>query len=146
MVTEGFSTIEEVAFVPIEELSKIEGFDEGLASELHDRGRQFLENKEVELAEVRKKAGVSDEIANVPGMTGEMLVSLGDNGIKSLDDLGDLANDELIEIVGKNNLSEELANEIIMSARAHWFEDEGVSQETFKATEINENIETSGVK
>ena len=107
---------------------------------------QFLENKEVELAEVRKKAGVSDEIANVPGMTGEMLVSLGDNGIKSLDDLGDLANDELIEIVGKDNLSEKLANEIIMSARAHWFEDEVVSQETFKDTEIEENIKTSSVK
>ena len=66
--------------------------------------------------------------------------------IKSLDDLGDLANDELIEIVGKDNLSEKLANEIIMSARAHWFEDEVVSQETFKDTEIEENIKTSRVK
>ena len=51
LVTEGFSTIEEVAFVPMEELATIEGFDEELASELHNRGQQFLENKEVELTE-----------------------------------------------------------------------------------------------
>jgi len=128
LVTEGFSTIEEVAFVPIEELSTIEGFDEELASELHNRGQQFLENKEVELTEVRKKAGVSDDIANIQGITGEMLVALGENNIKSLDDLADLANDELIEIVGTDNLNHDLANEIIMSARAHWFEEETASQ------------------
>ena len=106
LVTEGFSTIEEVAFVPIEELSTIEGFDEALASELHNRGRQFLEQKDVELTEVRKKAGVSDEIADIPGLSGEMLVALGEYDIKSLDDLADLANDELIELVGKVNLTE----------------------------------------
>ena len=124
LVTEGFSTIEEVAFVPIEQLSEIEGFDEEIAAELHDRGRQFLEQREIELVEIRKKAGVSDEVADVQGLTSEMLVMLGENNIKSLDDLADLASDELIDIVGKSNLDEELANEIILAARAHWFEDE----------------------
>jgi N utilization substance protein A len=137
LVTEGFSTIEEVAFVPTGELSTIEGFDEDLASELHNRGQQFLEKKEVELTEIRKKAGVSDEIANTPGLSGQMLVALGKNDIKSLDDLADLATDELLDIVGKDNLPEERANEIIMSARAHWFEGEVKSDELTPETDVN---------
>ncbi len=136
LVTEGFSTIEEVAFVPIEELSVIEGFDDELAAELRDRGRQFLEQREVELVELRKKAGVSDEVAGVQGLTSAMLVVLGENNIKSLNDLADLASDELIDIVGKSSLNEELANEIIMAARAHWFEDEENSENTIETEDI----------
>ena len=124
LVTEGFSTIEEVAFVPVEELSAIEGFDDDVANELRERGRQYLEQREAELTETRKAAGVSDDVANVDGLTPEMIVALGENEIKSLDDLADLASDELIDIVGKDNLPEDAANEIIMAARAHWFEDE----------------------
>ena len=124
LVTEGFSTIEEAAFVPIEELSAIEGFDEDVAAELRDRARQHLEQRETELSDIRKKAGVSDEIAEIDGLNGEMLVALGENEIKTLDDLADLANDELIDIIGKSNLSEDAADKIIMLARAHWFEDE----------------------
>ncbi len=124
LVTEGFSTIEEVAFVPIGELSAIEGFDDDVATELRERGRQFLELKEAEMTETRKEAGVSDEVANFEGLTGAMVVALGENEIKTRDDLADLASDELIEIVGKENMSEDTANEIIMAARAHWFEDE----------------------
>ena len=105
LVTEGFSTIEEVAFVPVEELSAIEGFDDDVANELRERGRQYLEQREAELNAIRKEAGVSDEV-------------------KSLDDLADLASDELREIVGEVNLSEDATNKIIMAARAHWFEDE----------------------
>jgi N utilization substance protein A len=146
LVTEGFSTIEEVAFVPIEELSTIEGFDEALASELHNRGRQFLEQKEAELTEVRKKAGVSDEVADIPGLSGEMLVVLGENDIKTLDDLADLANDELIELVGKVNLTEERANEIIMLARAHWFEDEVNSDELPAETEVVKEMNSDGIE
>ena len=124
LVTEGFTSIEEVAFVPIEELASIEGFDEDVSNELRERGRQYLENRETELVEARVAAGVSDDVAQVEGLTGEMLVLLGEAGVKSLDDLGDLASDELIEIVGEKELSEAVANDIIMAARAHWFEDE----------------------
>jgi N utilization substance protein A len=129
LVTEGFSTIEEIAFVPIEELAVIEGFDDDMITELRMRSRQFLEQRETKLTEMRKEAGVSDAVAAVAGITPEMLVSLGANGVKSLDDLGDLASDELIEIVGQDNLSQDLANEIIMSARAHWFSDEENAEE-----------------
>ena len=124
LVTEGFSTIEEVAFVPVEELSGIEGFDDDVSNELRERARTYLETRESELTEMRIAAGVSDEVAAVDGLTAEMLVKLGENEVKSLDDLGDLASDELQEIVGEGALSEEKANEIIMAARAHWFDDE----------------------
>ena len=123
LVTEGFSTIQEVAFVPIEELASIEGFDAAVCNELQERSRQYLEVRETELIEMRKKAGVSDEVANIEGLTGEMLVELGQNDIKTLDELADLASDELMGMVGENVLSEENANAIIMGARAHWFED-----------------------
>ena len=124
LVTEGFSTIEEVAFVPVEELSAIEGFDDDVAKELRERGRQYLEQREAELTAIRKEAGVSDEVAELEGLTPEMVVALGENEVKSLDDLADLASDELREIVGEVNLSEDATNKIIMAARAHWFEDE----------------------
>ena len=146
LVTEGFSTIEEVAFVPIAELSTIEGFDEDLASELHNRGRQFLEQKEAELSQIRKKAGVSDEIADIPGLSGEMLVTLGENDIKSLDDLADLANDELVEILTEANITEELANEIIMSARAHWFEGETQPDELPPEPDASMDTNTDSIK
>ncbi|MDG2032893.1 MAG: transcription termination/antitermination protein NusA, partial [Rhodospirillales bacterium] len=104
--------------------SSIEGFDEDVSNELRDRGRQYLENRETELAAARVAAGVSDDVAQIEGLTSEMLVLLGEAAIKSLDDLGDLASDELIEIVGEKALSEAVASEIIMAARAHWFEDD----------------------
>ncbi|MEE2760583.1 MAG: transcription termination factor NusA [Pseudomonadota bacterium] len=128
LVTEGFSTIEDVAFVPIEELSGIEGFDEEVANELRNRARNYLEARDAELTEQRKSAGVSDELAGVQGLTPEMLVVLGEAGIKELDDLADLAADELTSpadgLLKDFDMDLNTANEIIMGARAHWFENE----------------------
>ena len=138
LVTEGFSTIEEVAFVPVEELSAIEGFDDDVANELRERGRQYLEQREAELTAIRKEAGVSDEVAEVEGLTPEMVVALGENEVKSLDDLADLASDELREIVGEVNLNEDATNEIIMAARAHWFEDEDAANAEAEAKTLAE--------
>ena len=95
-----------------------------VSNELRERGRQYLENRETKLAEARVAAGVSDDVAKIEGLTGEMLVLVGEAGVKSLDDLGDLASDELIEIVGEKALTEAVANDVIMAARAHWFEDD----------------------
>ena len=68
---------------------------------------------------------MSDEVAEIEGLTPKMVAKLGENGVKTLDDLGDLASDELLEILGPNpDLSEEQANAIIMAARAHWFDGE----------------------
>jgi transcription termination factor NusA len=75
----------------------------------------------LELEARRMIWGVSDEVAKIGWLNGEDLVALGKNGIKSLDDLADLASDELLEIVGIQNLNEESAGQVIMAARAHWF-------------------------
>lgn len=143
LVAEGFSELEEVAYVAAEEISSIEGFDEELAEELQNRAKEALDRKEAAAREARQALGVEDSIADMPHLTEQMLVTLGENGIKTLDDLADLATDELVAkkrvdprrrdnkrtedkggILAEYGLNEEQGNEIIMAARAHWFEDE----------------------
>jgi N utilization substance protein A len=124
LVTEGFTSVEEIAFVELDELASIEGFDESVAEELQTRAKGFIEARDAKFEEERKGLGVADDVAEIEGMTPGMLVALGAKGVKSLDDLADLASDELIEIVGSDALTEDEANAIIMKARAHWFEDE----------------------
>ena len=97
LVTEGFTTVEEVAFVPVEELASIEGFDEDVARELRERARVFLQEQNEKLSARRRELGVDDELAAIEGLTPAMLVTLGENGVKTLDDLADLSSDELID-------------------------------------------------
>ena len=124
LVAEGFTTLEQVAFVPIAELAEIEGFDEDVAEELRARGRGFLEEQDRRFEEERRELGVSDDLAAIEGVSPSMLVLFGRNNIKTLDDLGDLASDELIEMFADNAPQPEVADKIIMAARAHWFEGE----------------------
>ncbi len=124
LVTEGFTTIEDVAFVPPEELTEIEGVDIELAEELISRAQNFLTSRDAEYTRRRIELGVGEEIAEIPGLSPAVLVSLGDNGVKTLDDLADLSTDELLELAPQGSLTAERAEEIIMAARAHWFEDE----------------------
>ena len=124
LVTEGFTTVEELAFTPIEEVAAIEGFDESVAEELVRRAESFLAQRDNELNDKRVELGVSDEVAAIEVLTPQMLVALGEKGVKTLDDLGDLASDELIEIVGADKMDEATANDVIMAARAHWFDGE----------------------
>lgn len=143
LVAEGFSELEEVAYVAPEELHNIEGFDEELAEELQSRAQEALERREANSREKRIALGVDDELAQLPHLTETMLVVLGENGVKTLDDLADLATDELVArkktraggkkhrnaeeeeagILAAFDLSEEQGNEVIMAARAHWFDD-----------------------
>jgi N utilization substance protein A len=124
LVAEGFTSVEEIAGTEIEELAQIEGFDEDVAAELRDRALTYLEQRAAELAEQRKALGVTDEVAAIEALTPSMLVALGEKDVKTLDDLGDLATDELVEIVGADNMDAEVAEQVIMAARAHWFADE----------------------
>ena len=143
LVAEGFGELEEVAYVSIEELAGIEGFDEDLAAELQNRAQEALDRREAAAREERQGLGVEDALADIPHLTEAMLVTLGKAGIKTLDDLADLATDELVQkkrvdqrrrksettedkggILAAYGLSDEQGNEIIMAARAHWFEDE----------------------
>ena len=125
LVTEGYSTIEEIIEVDDEELASIEGFDEAIAAELKRRGLAFLEAKDAEFEAKRVELGVEDAIAEIGTFTPAMLVQLGEAGVKTLDDLADLAGDELVEIFGAETMDEETANAVIMAARAHWFDEEG---------------------
>ena len=129
LVTEGFTEVEEVAYVPLDELTAIEGFDEELAGELANRARIHLEKKEAERQQRRVELGVTDELAAIEGLNSIMLVTLGENGIKTLDDFADLAGDEVLELLAIHGLAETEANEMIMAARAHWFDDEDVDED-----------------
>jgi N utilization substance protein A len=124
LVSEGFKKVEAVAYVPIEELKGIDGFDEKLAEELKARAITYLEEKEEELEKERKKLGVEDELKQIDLIDLEMLVILGKNNIKTKNDLADLSSDELLEIVEDKIQSIDDANKIIMKAREDWFKDE----------------------
>lgn len=124
LIAEGFSTVDEVALVSLSELAEIEGFDEDVASELQNRAKDFIEKRNKEFASKSKTLGIDDKLKEVSGLDQDMILTLAEKGIKTIDDLADLASDELIELLGENSLSEVEANRIIMAAREHWFSEE----------------------
>jgi len=133
LVTEGFTAVEEVAFVPVEELSTIEGFDEEVAEELRLRARNFLDEENARLAARRRELGVEDQLAELEGLSPTMLVSLGEAEIKTLEDFADLAGDELTNredgILRNTDMTLDTANDMIMAARikAGWFSEEEIA-------------------
>ncbi len=96
LVTEGFATIEEVAYVDLAEIAHIEGFDENTAEQIQSRAREYLEQQEAERDAKRRELGVADELAEIPGITTAMMVVLGENGVKTVEDFADCATDELV--------------------------------------------------
>lgn len=124
LIAEGFSTIDEVAFVELKELAEIEGFDEDVATELQRRAKEFVEKRNKDFAQKSKDLGIDEGLKTIDGLDQDMIIKLAENEIKTLDDLADLAADELIEILGENTLTQVEANRIIMAAREHWFADE----------------------
>ena len=127
LVTEGFSTVEEIAYVPLDELVGINAFDEDVGAELQRRAAVYLEERDRKYEAQRKELGVVDAVADLEGLTPAMLVALGRKGIKTLDDVADLATDELVEILGPEVLAAEDAAGVIMAARAHWFDAPGAA-------------------
>ena len=123
LVTEGFSSLEAVAYVPISDLMEIEGFDEKIAEELRERALVSLKEKEEGLIKDIEKMGISNELSQFDGLNPAILVKLGSANIKTVDNLADLASDELQEILEDISLTSKEADEIIMRARASWFED-----------------------
>ncbi|GKQ55510.1 transcription termination factor NusA [Bradyrhizobium sp. Ce-3] len=96
LASEGFTSVEELALVDVKELAGIEGFDEETATELQTRAREYLEQLEAELEAKRKELGVEDAMKDVPGITGKMLVKLGENDVKTVEDLAGCATDDLV--------------------------------------------------
>src|SRR5438552_328386 len=127
LIQEGFSTLEEVAYVPINELLEIEAFDEGTVNELRTRARNAL--LVAAIANEEKVEGIDPELLKLEGMDTQLAAKLAEAGIKTRDDLADLAVDELSEI---SQLDEEKAKKLIMAARAHWFEDKQDGNEAEK--------------
>jgi len=138
LVTEGFATVEDLAFVDAYEVAEIEGFDEDTAEELQARARDFLEKQAAALDAKRIELGVLDEVMVVPGVTGAIAVALGEGGIKTVEDLADLATDEIRGgyemkngertkvpgVLESFNLSQEDAEMLILQARvaAGWID------------------------
>jgi len=138
LTSEGFRTVEDIAYVALDELAEVEGFDADTASELQLRARDYIAEVNAALTARRIELGVTDDLAEVAGLDPKMLVALGEKGIKTRDDFADLSTDELIggtdTVAGERvkiegvldgfDLDRETAEAMIMAARAHWFADE----------------------
>ncbi len=123
LIQEGFATLEEVAYVPINELLEIEAFDEDTVNELRNRARNAL--LVAAIANEEKVEGVDPELLRLQDMDTQLAAKLAEAGVRTRDDLADLAVDELSELIG---LEEERAKNLIMAARAHWFTEETAGQ------------------
>jgi N utilization substance protein A len=137
--SEGFGSIEELALVPINELAEIEGFDEETAGELQARAQEYLAKIESELDAKRKELGVEDALREIPGVTTQVLVAFGENGIKTVEDLAGCATDDLTGWVERKdgeavrqagfldglNVERDEAEALIMQARvkAGWIDE-----------------------
>jgi len=119
LAQEGFSTLEEIAYVPITEMMEIEAFDEKTVNELRSRARNALLVQAI--ASEESIDGVGQDMLQLEGMDNQLAAKLGAQGVKSRDDLADLSVDELSELTG---MDAERAKGLILAARAHWFADE----------------------
>ena len=121
LVTEGFSSVNEIAMVSQGELASIEGFDDDLSTELINRAKNFLEKEKEENTKILKNEGMEDYLLTSKFFTTEQLILLKNNNIKTRDQLADLSSDELVEIL--NDLDTKKADEIILDFRKHWFKE-----------------------
>ena len=116
LIEEGFTNLEEVAYVPMAEMLEIEAFDEETVTELRNRAKDALLT--LAIAREEKLGAVQDDLRELEGLSSELLAKLAEAGIANRDDLADLAIDELVDITGQ---SAEEAKALIMKAREHWF-------------------------
>ena len=121
LVQEGFSTIEEVAYVPTSELVAIEEFDEGIVEELRSRARDVLLTQAIVQEEKIDEVEPAEDLLSLEGMEKGLAFTLASKGVVTREDLAELATDDLLEI---SEMDAEVAAALIMKARAHWFEEE----------------------
>jgi len=147
LASEGFAAVEELAYVGLDEISSIDGFDEDTASEIQMRAKEYLERIEGEMETKRKELGVTDELLQIDGMTAQMMVALGEDGIKTMEDFAGCASDDLVGwterkdgetkkfegLFSKLDVSRVEAETMVLQARliAGW-----ITAEEFAATEI----------
>ena len=119
LVSEGFTSLEEIAYVPMDEILSIDGFDEEIAEELRNRAKDALLTQAIASEEDLSSMNVADDLMNMEGMDKELALELAKRSILCMEDLAEQATDELMEIEG---MTEERAGQLIMTARAPWFE------------------------
>ncbi len=119
LVQEGFSSVEEIAYLPTKEMLEIEEFDESIVEELRARARDVLLTRAI--ASEESEAEPADDLLAVEGMEPELAQTLASHGVTDKEALAEQSVDELVELVG---IDQELAAELIMAARASWFESE----------------------
>lgn len=160
LVTEGFASVEEVAFVDADEIAQIEGFDEGTAEEIQNRAREALDKIEAERDARRRELGVADEVAQIEGVTTAMMVAFGERGLKTVEDIADCATDDLVGwterpkekggepvrhkgVLDGFEISRKEAEDIIMSARvvAGW-----ITPEDLAAAQADTEMQPEGVE
>jgi len=117
LIEEGFSTVEEIAYVPLNEMLEIEAFDEDTVNELRNRARNVLLTEAI--VDEEQLENVADDLLNLEGMDKPLAAKLARGNVRTRDDLADLAVDELVELSG---IDDERAKNLITTARAHWFE------------------------
>ncbi len=157
LATEGFSSVEEVAYVDLEEIAMIEGFDEETAEEIQERARDYLNELEAKLDEERRELGVADELRDIDGMTTAMMVALGKDDVKTMEDLAGCATDDLVGWSERKNgevtrhdgalssfdVSRAEAENMIMAARiaAGWVTESDLEPEEAEEDEAEDAVE-----
>ena len=130
LVQEGFSSIDEVAYVPMEEMQEIEEFDDDIINELRGRAKDVLITRAIANEEILEENTPSEELLNMEGMDEELAIKLAAAKIVTMDDLAEQSVDDLLEIEG---MDEERAGKLIMTARAPWFEEAELAEEAERA-------------
>jgi N utilization substance protein A len=116
LIAEGFTSLEEVAYVPLQEMLEIQSFDEDTVNELRTRAKDALLT--MEIAKEEEVETLSENLKDLEGLTPELISKLAEGGIHTRDDLADLAVDELVDLVG---IADDQAKALILKAREHWF-------------------------
>ena len=159
LASEGFAQVEELAYVDLDEISSIDGFDEDTADEIQTRAREYLERLEAEMDAKRKELGVSDELRQIDGLTSQMMVALGEDGIKTIEDFAGCAADDLVGwserkdgetkkfegIFSKLDVSRVEAENMVVQARllAGWITAEELASEEEADLEAAEEADTA---
>ncbi|CDN92131.1 transcription termination/antitermination protein NusA [Rhizobium oryzihabitans] len=159
LASEGFAQVEELAYVDLDEISSIDGFDEDTADEIQTRAREYLERLEAEMDAKRKELGVTDELRQIDGLTSQMMVALGEDGIKTIEDFAGCAADDLVGwserkdgetkkfegIFSKLDVSRVEAENMVVQARllAGWITAEELASEEEADLEAAEEADTA---
>ncbi|KJF68783.1 MULTISPECIES: transcription termination factor NusA [Rhizobium] len=159
LASEGFAQVEELAYVDLDEISSIDGFDDDTADEIQTRAREYLERLEAEMDAKRKELGVTDELRQIDGLTSQMMVALGEDGIKTIEDFAGCAADDLVGwserkdgetkkfegIFSKLDVSRVEAENMVVQARllAGWITAEDLASEEEADVEATEEADTA---